>query len=330
MAVLVTGGAGYIGGHMVLELIDTGRKPVVLDNLTAGFCRSVPEDIPLFVADVGDMELVPRVIDQYEIDAIMHFAAKSVVPESVADPLGYYLNNTVKTRALLATAVRCKVRHFIFSSTAAVYGNVSSEAVAETAATAPLSPYGTSKLITEYMLRDIAAAHDLTYVVLRYFNVAGADPQGRQGQATAAATHLIKVAVQTALGQRPYMEIFGQDYPTRDGTCVRDFIHVSDVTRAHSAALEHLRCGGGNLTLNCGYGHGYSVNEVVETVRRISGVNFEVRPAPRRTGDPASVVADAALIRKCFGWTPHLDDLSTIVEHAYRWERTLIRRGLAA
>lgn len=329
MAILVTGGAGYIGGHMVLELLDQGIQPVILDNLSTGFRWSVPAGVPLCIGDMGDVEFVTRVIDQYGIDAIIHFAAKIVVPESVADPLGYYLNNTVKTRALLAAAVSRKVKHFIFSSTAAVYGNPVSNPVFEDAVPAPMSPYGTSKLMTEYMLRDVAAAHPMTYGVLRYFNVAGADPKGRYGQSTPAATHLIKVAVQTALGQRQYMEIFGQDFPTKDGTGVRDYIHVSDLARAHSAALKHLQGGGESLTVNCGYGTGFSVNEVVDTVRRVTGVHIEARQAPRRAGDPASIVAGAERIRAELGWVPQLEDLGTIIEHAYKWEKMLIERGLA-
>jgi UDP-glucose 4-epimerase len=327
MAVLVTGGAGYIGGHMVLALLDRGEQPVVLDNLSTGFRWSVPDGVPLVTGDMGDHENVSRAIDKYEIDAIVHFAAKIVVPESVEDPLGYYLNNTVKSRALIAAAVGRGVKHIIFSSTAAVYGNPATTPVYETATPQPMSPYGTSKWMTELMLADVAAAHPLRYVALRYFNVAGADPTGRHGQSTPAATHLIKVAVQTALGQRPFMQIFGDDYDTIDGTCVRDYIHVSDLISAHATALDHLRGGGDSAVMNCGYGRGYSVKQVIETVRAVSGVPFEAHLTQRRPGDPASIVAGADRI-KDLGWRPELDDLPTIVEHALRWERRLIQRGV--
>lgn len=329
MNVLVTGGAGYIGGHMVLALRDAGHRPVAFDNLSTGFRWSVPDDVPLVVGDVGDFELVLQTLKTHRIDAIVHFAAKLIVPESVGDPLGYYLNNTVKSRALMAAAVAAGVRHFVFSSTAAVYGNASDKPLAEDAPLAPLSPYGSSKLLTEVMLRDVAAAHDLKYAVLRYFNVAGADPLMRHGQSTANATHLIKVALQTALGMRPSMEIFGNDYPTRDGTCLRDYIHVTDLIHAHVLALEHLAKGGESLVVNCGYGHGYSVQEVIETVRQVSGLKVEARMSPRRAGDPATIVADATRIRAKLGWEPRYDDLSTIVEHAFKWERSLRERNMA-
>jgi UDP-glucose 4-epimerase len=323
MAVLVTGGAGYIGAHMVLRLLEDGESVVVLDNLTTGFRTAVPAGVKLVVGDIGDHELVSNLIRTQAIDAIIHFAAKIVVPESVTDPLGYYLNNMVKSRALLAAAVAGQVKHIIFSSTAAVYGNPTVSPVPEDAALAPVSPYGTSKLMTEYMLRDTAAAHPLTYVALRYFNVAGADPWGRVGQSTPDATHLIKVAVQTALNMRPGMQIFGTDYPTPDGTCVRDYIHVSDLINAHAAALAYLRGGGASSVFNCGYGQGYSVRQVIETVRQVSAVDFEARVAPRRPGDPASIVAGAERIRNELGWTPQFDDLATIVSHALAWERKI-------
>ncbi|WP_293868362.1 UDP-glucose 4-epimerase GalE [uncultured Alsobacter sp.] len=323
MAVLVTGGAGYIGSHTVLALTDRGEKVVVLDNMSTGFSSAVPTTVPLVVGDMGDEALVKATVAEHGIDAIIHFAAKIVVPESVSDPLGYYLNNTVKSRALIAAAVESGVKHIIFSSTAAVYGEPDVERVAEETPTDPVSPYGRSKLMTEWMLRDASRAHPLGYVVLRYFNVAGADPKGRTGQSTPRATHLIKVACQTALGQRPYLEVFGTDFPTPDGSCLRDYIHVSDLARAHVQALDHLRGGGENLTLNCGYGQGYSVLDVVETVKKVSGVDFEVRMAPRRAGDPASIVATGEKVRATLGWTPELDDLSTIVAHALAWERHL-------
>jgi len=326
--VLVTGGAGYIGGHMVLALRDAGFKPVVIDNLSTGFRWSVPEDVPLVVGDIGDYELVLQILKSHSIDAIVHFAAKLVVPESVRDPLGYYLNNTVKSRSLLAAAVAAGVRTFVFSSTAAVYGNASEKPLAEDAPLAPLSPYGSSKQLTEVMLRDVAAAHDMRFVSIRYFNVAGADPAMRHGQSTANATHLIKVAVQTALGMRSSMEIYGTDYPTPDGTCIRDYIHVTDLIAAHMQALEHLRSGGESLVVNCGYGHGYSVSEVIDTVRKVSGRPIATRIAPRREGDPAVIVADSTRIRSRLQWQPRYDDLATIVEHTLRWESMLRERNL--
>ena len=327
MNVLVTGGAGYIGGHMVLALLDAGQRPVVLDNLSTGLRWSVPDGVPLVVGDVGDHELVLQTLKAHRIDAIVHFAAKLVVPESMTDPLGYYLNNTVKSRSLLAAAVAADVRTFVFSSTAAVYGNASEEPIGEDAALSPLSPYGSSKQLTEVMLRDVAAAHPMRYAVLRYFNVAGADPAMRHGQSTANATHLIKVAVQTALGMRSHMEVYGSDYPTRDGTCIRDYIHVSDLVAAHMQALTHLSDGGESLVVNCGYGHGYSVSEVIDTVRTVSGRPIEARIAPRRAGDPVAIVADSSRIRSRLGWEPRYDDLSKIVEHTLRWETMLRERN---
>ncbi|KFG69952.1 UDP-glucose 4-epimerase GalE [Microvirga sp. BSC39] len=328
MNVLVTGGAGYIGGHMVLALLDAGHRPIVFDNLSTGFRWSVPEGVPLVVGDIGDFELVLRTLQAYQIDAIAHFAAKLVVPESVADPLGYYLNNTVKSRSLMAAAVAAGVEKFVFSSTAAVYGNASDKPLGEDAPLAPLSPYGSSKQLTEVMLRDVATAHDMRYVILRYFNVAGSDPAMRHGQSTANATHLIKVAIQTALGMRSHMEVFGSDYPTPDGTCIRDYIHVTDLIAAHMLALNHLDQGGESLVVNCGYGHGYSVSEVIETVRKVSGKPVEARFAPRRAGDPVTIVADSARIRSRLGWEPRHDDLASIVDHSLRWESMLRERNL--
>lgn len=328
MTVLVTGGAGYIGSHMVHALLDAGERVVVLDNMSTGFRWAVPEIVPLVIGDMGDGELVGNVLRKHQVDAIVHFAAKIVVPESVEDPLGYYLNNTVKSRALIASAVAASVKHIIFSSTAAVYGNPAVAPVPEDAPLQPMSPYGTSKMMTEMMLRDVAAAHPLTYAVLRYFNVAGADPQGRTGQSTPAATHLIKVAVQTVLGMRPYMQIFGEDYDTPDGTCVRDYIHVSDLVRAHVDALAYLRSGGANVTCNVGYGRGYSVRQVVDTVGRVAGLTVDARMTARRPGDPAQIVARSDRAKETLGWQPQLDDLDTIVEHALRWERRLHQRGV--
>ena len=327
MAILVSGGAGYIGSHMVLELLDRGERVVVLDDLSTGAWWAVPPQAVFVQGDMGDQALVERVIAEHGVTAIAHFAARIVVPDSVADPLGYYLNNTVKTRALLESAVRGGVRHVIFSSTAAVYGEPSVSPVPEDLALAPINPYGRSKLMSEWMLADVARAHGLSYVALRYFNVAGADPRGRSGQSSATATHLIKVASQAALGERAGLEIFGDDYPTPDGTCVRDYIHVTDLARAHLAALDHLRAGGETLTLNCGYGRGYSVKEVVEVVKAVSGVDFPVKLSPRRPGDPASLVAGADRIREVLGWRPAHDDLAEIVGHALAWEAHLRSRN---
>jgi UDP-glucose 4-epimerase len=327
MTILVTGGAGYIGSHMVHELVGAGEKVVVLDNLATGFDWAVAEGVPLIIGDTGDQPLVSSLIAEHQIEAIIHFAASTVVPESVSEPLAYYRNNTVNSRALIETAVKGGVKHFIFSSTAAVYGNPERMPVKEDAPTVPMSPYGWSKLMTETMLRDAGFAHGLGYVILRYFNVAGADPKLRTGQSTRHATHLIKVATEAALGQRPKIDVFGTDFPTPDGTGVRDYIHVSDLARAHSDALRHLRAGGESLTLNCGYGHGFSVLEVIDTVKRVSGVDFRVETAPRRPGDPAQVVAAADQARALLGWRPQLDDLATIVAHALAWQKKLVTRN---
>jgi UDP-glucose 4-epimerase len=330
MTVLVTGGAGYIGSHMVLALVDAGERAVVLDNLSAGYDWAVADGAPLIVGDSGDQELVTGIIRRHGVDAIIHFAASVVVPDSLRDPLGYYRNNTVNSRALIECAVKNGVRHFIFSSTAAVYGNPAQIPVSETAPTQPISPYGWSKLMSEVMLRDTGRAHALDHVILRYFNVAGADPLSRTGQSSKQATHLIKVAVETALGLRDKLAVFGDDYPTPDGSCIRDYIHVSDLVRAHSDALRYLRSGGSSLTLNCGYGHGFSVFDVVDTVKRISGVDFKAEIAPRRDGDPAQIVADSTRARAMLGWQPRFDDLSTIVAHALAWERELMKRRSSA
>jgi UDP-glucose 4-epimerase len=327
MAVLVTGGAGYIGSHMVWALVDAGEEVVVLDRLSTGFRWAVAPEARLVVGDIGDQQLVASLIEAHAVDAIIHFAGSIVVPESVSDPLGYYDNNTCKTRTLLEAAVRGGVKHFIFSSTAAVYGAAGLDPVREDAALAPESPYGTSKLMSELMLRDASAAHGFTYTALRYFNVSGADPRGRTGQSTPGATHLIKVASETALGKRPALTVFGDDYPTPDGTCVRDYIHVSDLAAAHLLALQRLRAGGGNLVANCGYNHGYSVLEVIDAVRRVSGKDFTVEMGARRPGDAAAVVADSSLARAEFGWKPAYDDLDTIVGHALAWESSLSRRN---
>ncbi|HEV7417746.1 UDP-glucose 4-epimerase GalE [Tianweitania sediminis] len=330
MAVLVTGGAGYIGSHMVWELLDSGENVVVLDRLSTGFEWAVAPEAKLVEGDIADQPLVEALLQEHEVDAIIHFAGSIVVPESVADPLGYYENNTCKSRALIESAVRAKVPHFIFSSTAAVYGGAGAEPVVEDAPKQPESPYGLSKLMTEWMLRDAAAAHPFAYTALRYFNVAGADPQARTGQSTPGATHLIKVASETALGKRPKMAVFGTDYETADGTCVRDYIHVSDLVAAHRLALARLRNGGGSLVANCGYGHGYSVLDVIDSVKRVSGVDFTVEMAPRRPGDAAAVVADAGVARQSLQWVPRYDDLDRIVEHALAWEASLSKRNSVA
>ena len=328
MAVLVTGGAGYIGSHMVYALADAGEEVVVLDNLSTGFRWALPKHVPLYEGDTGDEKLALQIITHHDIDAIIHFAASIVVPDSVADPLGYYRNNTVNSRSLIECAVKGGVKRFVFSSTAAVYGNPAKVPVGENDALAPMSPYGSSKLMTEIMLRDASAAHGLDHMILRYFNVAGADPMLRTGQSTKGATHLIKVAVETALGLRGKMQVFGTDYATPDGTCIRDYIHVSDLVAAHLDALGFLRRGGASATLNCGYGRGFSVFEVIETVKRVAGVDFRVEHAPRRPGDPAQIIAAADQIRAVLGWRPRFDDLPTIVGHALAWERKLAaRRG---
>jgi UDP-glucose 4-epimerase len=327
VSVLVTGGAGYIGSHMVLALRDAGERVVVVDDLSTGFRAAVPDDVPLVIGDVADGALIAGTIAEHGVGAIVHFAGSIVVPDSVADPLGYYRNNTAASRSLLQAAVAAGVPHFIFSSTAAVYGNPEQVPVTEEARPAPVSPYGSSKLMTEIMLADAAFAHPLTYMALRYFNVAGADPAGRTGQSTPRATHLIKVACETALGKRDHMQVFGTDYATRDGTCIRDYIHVSDLAAAHMAALAHLREGGASGILNCGYGRGFTVLEVIEAVRRASGRPLDARLSPRRPGDPAEIVAGSARIREVLGWQPRLDDLDTIVRHALAWEEKLVPRS---
>jgi UDP-glucose 4-epimerase len=328
MTVLVTGGAGYIGSHMVLELLDAGETVVVLDNLSTGFRWAVPPEATLVVGDVGDQALVAQVIEEHGIDSILHYAARIVVPESVTDPLGYYVNNTVKTRALIETAVKTGVKNFVFSSTAAVYGNLQVPLLTEDMPLSPINPYGRSKLMSEWMLQDAEVAHGLRYAILRYFNVAGADPKGRSGQSTPLATHLIKVAAQAALGQRPHLDVFGADYETPDGTCVRDYVQVNDLARAHLVALRYLRAGGACTVMNCGYGHGASVLEVVNTVKKVSGNDFEVRMSPRRAGDPGQLVASVDRIR-ALGWEPLHDNLEEIVEQALRWEKTLVERKAA-
>jgi UDP-glucose 4-epimerase len=330
MTILVTGGAGYIGSHMAHALVERGEKVVVLDNLATGVEWIVPHAATFVRGDIADKALVSALIRDNGIVEIIHFAGSVVVPDSVADPLAYYLNNTAKSRDLLEAAVTGGVERFIFSSTAAVYGQPDQVPVLEDAELQPMSPYGRSKLMTEWMLRDTAAATGLTYAALRYFNVAGADPKGRTGQSTPRATHLIKVACETAVGARPHLDIFGRDYPTADGTCVRDYIHVSDLIAAHDAALAHLRGGGDSSIYNCGYGRGYSVLEVIAAVERATGRPLPVRDAPRRPGDPPAIVAGAQRARTVLGWAPRHDDLDFIVASALEWERRLRRRNAEA
>lgn len=321
MSVLVTGGAGFIGAHMALALLDRGESVVVLDNLTTGARANVPAKAIFVAGDVGDGELIKSLFAAHSIDAIAHFAASTVVSESVRDPLSYYLNNTVNTRSLIAASVEAGVRHFVFSSTAAVYGATGGLLVSETAPTDPISPYGASKLMSERILRDASQAYGMGVASLRYFNVAGADPLARAGQSTPRATHLIKVCVEAALGRRDGVDIYGEDYPTPDGTGVRDYIHVSDLIDAHLAALDRLRAGAPSLLYNCGYGRGHSVREVIDAVNKAANVTLPVRLRPRREGDAAAVIADASAIRAELGWAPRFADLDTIVRHALAWER---------
>jgi UDP-glucose 4-epimerase len=322
--VLVTGGAGYIGSHVVLQLRARGERVVVLDNLGTGF-RQALGDVPLVVGNVGDAALVAGVLREHDVDTVMHFAAHTIVPESVRDPLKYYGNNTCSTRSLLQTCSEHGIQHFVFSSTAAVYGILDSGYAAEDTPTAPINPYGTSKLMSEWMLRDLSLATPLRHVVLRYFNVAGSDTGGRIGQSTRSATLLMKVAAEHAVGKRPHLSVYGTDYPTPDGTGVRDYIHVQDLATAHVDALAYLRAGGPSTTLNCGYGHGYSVRQVLDAVERISGQKLVVREEPRREGDPPVLVARADRIKSVLGWTPRLDDLDTIVRTSLEWERKLLQ-----
>jgi len=328
LTVLVTGGAGYIGSQTVLACVEAGEPVIVLDDLSTGFSWAVPPEVVLVRGQTNDMALVSRLVADYGIKEIVHFAAATVVPDSVRDPLRYYLNNTSSSRSLIDAAVRGGVERFIFSSTAAVYGEPRSVPIAEDAPLDPISPYGWSKLMTEVMLRDAATAHGLRYVALRYFNVAGADPRLRTGQSTAGATHLIKVAIQVALGLREQLDVFGTDYPTPDGTCIRDYVHVADVADAHIQALRYLRDDGDSVTLNCGYGRGSSVLEVVDAVQAASGTILPVRLSDRRPGDAAEVVAAAAQIRAVLGWVPKYAMLATIIDHALAWERQLIGRRL--
>ena len=320
--VLITGGAGYIGSHAVRAFQAAGYPVVVLDDLSTGNAEMVPDQVPLIVGNAGDSPFVAKLLAEHKVGAVIHFAGSIIVPESVADPLKYYRNNTGVSRDLIETCVASGVERFVFSSTAAVYGDPQTVPIPETAPTEPVSPYGTSKLMTEWVLRDTAAATKLRYVALRYFNVAGADPEGRCGQVVKNATHLIKVACEVALGRRESMDLFGEDYDTPDGTCVRDFIHVSDLAAAHVDALEHLEKGE-NLVLNCGYGHGFSVRQVLDTLEKIHGAPLSVRNAPRRPGDSVTVVADVSRLRATLPWKPRYDDLEFIVRTALEWEAKL-------
>ncbi len=327
-SILVTGGAGYIGSHVVRQLGEANEQVVVLDNLSTGF-RSAVLHGELVVGDTGDRDLVGQILDQYKVETIMHFAAHTIVPESVSDPLKYYRNNTCSSEALLECAAQAGIRNFIFSSSAAVYGVPDGGYAREDATTNPINPYGTSKLMTEWMLRDISVASSISYVTLRYFNVAGADPDCRIGQSTPAATLLVKVACEAAVGKRPSVSVFGTDYETPDGTGIRDYIHVEDLATAHLQALTYLRDGGPSTTLNCGYGHGYSVREVLAAVEQANGQPINTVEAERRPGDPPVLVAVAEQIRSVLGWTPANDDLDAIVDSSLRWERHLLKHPVA-
>ena len=323
MTVLVTGGAGYIGSHMVLALLDAGHQPVVLDDFSTGHEQLLPNGVPVFRGNVADATLVAEIFKSYEIDAVAHFAASIVVPESVTNPLKYYMNNTASTTYFIAACVQAGIKRFVFSSTAAVYGNQGCNLITEDASTQPENPYGTSKLLSETILRDCAQAADMSYVILRYFNVAGADSRGRAGQLSEPATHLIKIAVETAIGKRASMQVYGRDYPTPDGTCIRDYIHVSDLIGAHMAALAYLKAGGESMLANCGYGHGASVQDVLDVVATIAGKKLAIIDAPRRAGDAAILVADSTKLRTVLGWTPQYDDLQKIVSDALAWEQAI-------
>lgn len=325
-SILVTGGAGYIGSHTVRQLGEAGERVVTLDNLSKGFRESVLYG-EFVEGDTADQALVTRLLREHQVDTVIHFAAHTIVPESVADPLKYYRNNTCATRNLLECCNAAGVKHFVFSSTAAVYGTPESQQCWEDTPTRPINPYGMSKLMTEHMLRDLGAASDLRYVILRYFNVAGSDPQGRIGQSTPGATLLIKVAAEQALGKRDTLYVFGTDYPTADGTGVRDYIHVEDLADAHLKGIDYLRGGGESQILNCGYGHGYSVREVLDTVQRVHGAPLNIIEQGRRAGDPPALIAGAQKIREVLGWTPRFDDLEEIARSSLDWERKLAERN---
>jgi len=321
MTVLVTGGAGYIGSHMTYALVDRGERVVVLDNLSTGNRSLISHAATLIEGDIGDEPLLHRVIREHAVDAVINFAGFIVVPESVTQPLRYYLNNTVKTRTLVEACVEEGVRHFIFSSTGTVYSSDAPQPLVETATKDPLSPYARSKLMTEWMLEDTAKAHDFHPMVLRYFNVAGADPQGRTGQSSPKATHLIKVAAQAALGRRPHLELYGTDYPTPDGTCIRDYIHITDLIAAHLLALDALRQGAAANTFNVGYGRGLSVREVIASMEEVIGRKLPVVERGRRPGDPPILVSDPSRLKTVLGWKPEHEDLHAIIRSALEWER---------
>ncbi len=327
MAILVTGGAGFIGNHMTRNLLDNGHDVVTIDNLSTGNDWAVSGNATLVVGDIGDQQLVADVIQNHDVETIIHFAGSIVVQDSVHDPLGYYLNNTVKSHALIKSAIDNGVKHFIFSSTAAVYGSLGMEPAKEDAPLNPGSPYGNSKLMTEIMLREACAVNDMTYGILRYFNVAGADPNGRGGQSSKLSTPLIKVACEVATGKRAEMSIFGNDFDTPDGTCVRDYIHVCDLAEVHRLMLIYLERKKESLTVNCGYGRGFSVREVIEQVGKIAGKDLTVLNGPRREGDPAVIVANAERAKKLLNWEPKYDDLALIVKHALNWEIQLSKRN---
>jgi UDP-glucose 4-epimerase len=329
MAVLVTGGAGYIGSHMVWQLLDNGEDVVVLDRLSTGFDWAVPMEAKLIVGDIGDAALVSKIIAKHNIESIIHFAALTVVPDSFADPIGYYENNTAKAMALIGAAVRGGVKNFIFSSTAAVYGTTGTDPVDENHSTLPVSPYGMSKLMTERVLADACQASGMKFTILRYFNVAGADPKGRTGQSTPAATHLIKAACEAATGKRPALNVFGTDYPSRDGTCERDFIHVSDLVDLHYRALSRLRDGQDSLLANAGYGTAYSVKDVIQSVERVTGKKLPAVYTERRGGDVMTVIAENARARHAFDWKPKYADLDVIIASSLAWEQALIKRNTA-
>ena len=327
--VLVTGGAGYIGSHALHHLMDQGITPVVVDNLVTGIRAAIPEHIPFYEGSVGDYDFMMKVFDDHNIKAVLHFAGSVVVPESVENPAKYFNNNTGNTLSLIQAMVASGVKHLVFSSTAAVYGMPDEDIIPikEDAPKAPINPYGASKLMSEMMIRDMAAAHDLNAVILRYFNVAGADAKGRVGQSTPEATHLIKVVAEVVSGKRDGMQIFGDDYDTPDGTCVRDYIHVDDLIRAHLLALDYLACDDKEetITLNCGYGRGFSVSEVIEAAARLSGKNIPVTMAPRRAGDPPLLTANSQACQDILGWTPQSDDLDLIIKSALDWEQKRLR-----
>jgi UDP-glucose 4-epimerase len=323
--ILITGGAGYIGSHTLRQLGEAGESVVTLDNLVTGFADAVLYG-QLITGSVGDKELVSSVLREHDVDTVLHFAAHTIVPESVADPLKYYGNNTCNTRNLLECCRDAGVKNFIFSSTAAVYGMPETGVASEDSPTNPINPYGTSKLMSEWMIRDLCQAGDMNHVILRYFNVAGCDPECRIGQSTPNATLLTKVACETAIGKRQEVMIFGTDYPTPDGTGVRDYIHVEDLASAHVKALDYLRAGGGSITLNCGYGHGYSVREVLETVGKVNGKPLNIVEVERRAGDPPELVASADRIGEVLNWTPRYNDLEVIARTALAWEKKLLQR----